>query len=159
MSLLCSATGSLLLILVGLTLVGFRTARQVVVVPETNQSEARPKPLRPACVECREKVLLLHPGGKEVLLAELESSGGRRGFSAYDELLQHLLVNRDRQCLLLLIRPDGFEAFQRAMTLATASGGGPVDTLGRPPRGGFAVGYELVLRPGAIEVPKEPAEP
>jgi hypothetical protein len=60
-------------------------------------------------VECQKNGVLIHPAKREVSLADLKGNGP----SPFHDLLDDLKINKERKYLVLLVRPDGIESYER----------------------------------------------
>jgi hypothetical protein len=65
-------------------------------------------------VECQAKEILIHPAQTAVSLETLKGPGP----SPFTQLLDELQTNRDKQYLVLLIRPDGIATYDRCLRMA-----------------------------------------
>jgi hypothetical protein len=108
LSVLVGVIGILVLIVSGMSLVGLQRTDQVIELEHDPQTSKEA-----VFVECRQDGLLLHPERTFVPLSGMVSAD-----SNWSRLLQSLETRRDRQYLVLLIRPDGIECFRKSFGMA-----------------------------------------
>lgn len=65
-------------------------------------------------VECQAKGVLIHPEKKQASLEALKGLGP----SAFHELLDDLGAAKDKRYLVLLVRPDGIDAYDQCFKMA-----------------------------------------
>ena len=107
LSVLSGVIGALALIITGMLFVGVQDTDQVIDLVE------RPTGKEPVYVECQRDGLVLHPEGTVVALDSMEDPSG-----PWTRCLHTISEQEDERYLLLLIRPDGVDCFDRALAMA-----------------------------------------
>jgi hypothetical protein len=107
LSVLAATIGTLALVISGMTSMSLLTSSQVV---EKIADGSLKKPLY---VECRKEGLLIHPKKTFIPLDEISDRRGR-----WSRCLESIEDHSGHQCLVLLIRPNGIDSFQRASARA-----------------------------------------
>ena len=92
-------------------------------------------------VECQATEILIHPARTAVSLDALKGPGP----SPFTKLLDELKANRDKEYLVLLIRPDGIATYERCLRLAWPDN--------RQPK--LEVGKDALLAGGKVVLTKD----
>lgn len=109
LSVLVCVIGSLILLIVVVTVQISSNQRQVTIVArEDGQNQAKV----PRYVECRSDGIIIHPEQTFVAKEDINRSN-----SALQNLLAEVSFNRDKEYLIVAVRPDGIEVFQEVRDL------------------------------------------
>ncbi|OKH26342.1 hypothetical protein [Chroogloeocystis siderophila] len=109
LSVLVCVIGSLILLIVVVTAQISTNQRQVTIVARENgQNQAK----TPRYIECRSDGIVIYPEQTFVNREDINRSN-----SALQSLLAEVSFNRDKEYLIVAIRPDGIDVFQEVRTL------------------------------------------
>ena len=111
LSVLTCAIGVLIVIISGQNLIAIGTADQIIELSDETRGR------QPRFVECTREGIVIHPEGRRVPLAEVNLDDD----SVFGKLVEDLKTNRRERYLVLLIRTDGIESFDRCRYLAMKS--------------------------------------
>jgi biopolymer transport protein ExbD len=114
LSVLACTIGVLILLIIVLMAQTFSNQRQVTIVARTENGQNQNK--QPRYIECRSDGII-HPGEQFVSLTALNLS-----YSPLQTLLEEVKINRDKQYLIVAIRPDGIEVFDKVRALIESEG-------------------------------------
>jgi hypothetical protein len=133
LSVLACVTGTLSFLISGMSTMALAGSEQIIELTAEGTRK------RPNYVETRNDGLLLHPDGEAVALDQIENEKG-----AFVAMLDRIRARNSEECLILLVRPDGLEAFDAARSAATAY----------MRRNGVYIdfGYDAVYAAGPIEI-------
>lgn len=111
LSVLACTIGTLILtiVIVSSQMLG-EQQKEVKIVAKTEAGVNQTK--TPIYIECRQDGVLIHPQQLFVPAASISQSG-----SAFQQLLNRVSQNRDREYIIVALRPDGFEVFETVRTL------------------------------------------
>lgn len=115
LSVLACTIGVLILLIIVLMAQTFSNQRQVTIIARTENGQNQNK--QPRYIECRSDGIIIHPGGEFVSLTALNLS-----YSSLQTLLEEVKVNRDKEYLIVAIRPDGIEVFDKVRVLIESEG-------------------------------------
>jgi biopolymer transport protein ExbD len=118
LSVLACTIGTLILLIIVMTTNLFTSKREVTIVAKSeSQEEGQGKNNNkvPHYVECRGDGIVIHPSQKFVAKKELEATN-----SPLTQLLKEVKTKRDREYIIIAIRPDGIEIFDRVRSLIEA---------------------------------------
>jgi hypothetical protein len=110
LSVLACTIGSLILLIIVVSTQSLTVNPQVKIVAKVENGANQGK--KPHYIECREDGVLLHPSKQFVSLSDLEKPG-----SALSELITQVKANRDREYIIVVLRPKGIEVFQQVRSL------------------------------------------
>ncbi|MFN4261146.1 MAG: hypothetical protein ACK4RK_17800 [Gemmataceae bacterium] len=109
LSVLVCAMGVMIIIITGQNLLALgQTADQLMEIAGSEQEK------QPVYVECDSDGILIHPERTAVPLTALKGDGP----TAFHRLLDTLKASAGKRYLVLLIRPDGIDAFERCFAMA-----------------------------------------
>lgn len=89
--------------------------QEVTIVAKSEQGENRSK--NPRYIECRADGVILYPSKEFIPKAELKNSN-----FALQKLITQIKKNRDREYLIVALRPDGIELFDQVRDLVEDEG-------------------------------------
>jgi biopolymer transport protein ExbD len=120
LSVLACTIGVLILLIIVLVAQTFSNQRQVTIIAKSENGQNENK--QPRYIECRGDGIIIHPteefaGEEFVSLTALNFS-----YSPLQKLLEDVKYNRDKQYLIVAIRPDGIEVFQKVRSLIESEG-------------------------------------
>jgi len=154
MSIISCAIGLLIFVLVGVTIVSFWGAEQVIT--DVRQSKDGRAGVGRIYVECRAEGLLVHPNKTVVSAADLEDPT-RWLDSPYGECLSRLSGGKQAGSIFFLVRSDGLAVFRKALGYAFVAGGGTGEAVTEG-RARFTMGHQIVTMPGPIRVVQREGE-
>lgn len=105
LSILACTIGTLILLIIVLTTQMFGDQGAVTIVAKTENGTNSNK--TPRYLECKANGVVIYPGEKFVAKANLYSPS-----SPFKQLLEQVKNNKNKQYLIVVIRPDGVEIFQ-----------------------------------------------
>ncbi|PPS44788.1 hypothetical protein [Chroococcidiopsis sp. TS-821] len=109
LSVLVCVIGSLILLIVVVTAQIASNQRQVTIVArEDGQNQAKV----PRYIECRSDGIIIHPEQSFVSREEINHA-----HSALQNLLAEVSLNKDKEYLIVAVRPDGIDVFQEVRAL------------------------------------------
>ncbi len=115
LSILACTIGTLILLIIVLTTQVFSNNREITLVATSEGGKNRGK--TPRYIECRADGILIHPSQKFVPSHQLTTDN-----SSLSKLLSELQQNRDREYLIVAMRPDGIDVFQKIRKLVEEEG-------------------------------------
>ena len=115
LSILACTIGTLILLIIIMTLQSLGKGRSVSIVAraETGQNQQK----QPRYVECQAGGIIIHPQGTFVPSTSLGSPQ-----SPLETLLQQLARRKDREYLIVVVRPQGIEVFKQLRALVENRG-------------------------------------
>ena len=93
----------------------FSNQKQITIVAKSENGQNQNK--QPRYIECRSDGIVLYPSEKFVALSEIDSYS-----SPLQVLLQEVKANRDKQYLIVALRPDGIKVFEQVRELIESKG-------------------------------------
>lgn len=116
LSVLACTIGTLILLIIVLTTQALEP-QEAVVVAKTEEGKGANKDKTPVYIESRKDGFILHPSKEFAPRADLydEQSPLRR-------TIADLKANKDEQYLILILRPDGLEMFDKMRSLVAEEG-------------------------------------
>ena len=117
LSVLACTIGTLILLIIVLTTQALEPQEAVIVAKTDEDSGGSNQNKTPIYIEARENGFMLHPDKKFAPRADLydEESLLRRTIATIE-------ANKDKQYLILILRPDGLEMFDKARNLVREKG-------------------------------------
>ena len=107
LSILACTIGTLILLIIVLTTQLLKNEREITIIAKTETSGENQGKI-PRYIECREDGVLLHPSQEFIPKSQLDNVR-----SPLNQLIREVRKNRDRQYLIVALRPDGIEVFQQ----------------------------------------------
>jgi hypothetical protein len=135
LSILACTIGTLILLIIVMTLQSLGKGRSVTILARAEAGQNQQK--QPRYVECQADGIVIHPQGTFVPRASLDSPQ-----APLIPLLQQLARRKDREYLIVVVRPQGIEVFKQLRALVENRG---ID-LGYEP---LEEGWRLNLKPEA----------
>lgn len=148
LSVVSCTIGLLIFVLVGVTVVSFWGAEQVVVEVK-GTGHGRPGAGR-IYVECRPDGLIVHPDKVVVSLQDLEDPS-RWIEGPFGKCLSKLTSSGRGGSVFFLVRRGGFPVYRKTLEYTLTFGGGTVEAVSRGDAL-FSIGHQLVVMPGALRV-------
>lgn len=105
LSILACTIGTLILLIIVMTTQALNQ-REVTIVMKTEDEKGTNQNKTPRYIECRDDGVILHPSEEFVPLAKLKDPN-----SALQKLITQVKKNRDREYLIVALRPDGIDVF------------------------------------------------
>lgn len=115
LSVLACTIGTLILLIIVLTTQMFEEQREVVILAKTERGKNAVK--TPRYIECREDGIIIYPSETFVPQSQLNNDN-----SPLAQLLAEIEKNVQKQYLIVAIRPDGFEGFQKVREMVEKRG-------------------------------------
>lgn len=115
LSILACTIGVLILLIIVLMAQTFSNQREITILARTENGQNQNK--QPRYIECRGDGIILHPSQEFVGISQINNYD-----SPLQVLLQDVKANRDRQYLILAIRPDGIEVFEQVRAIIERQG-------------------------------------
>lgn len=115
LSVLACTIGSLILLIVVITTQTFSSQKEITIIAQGEKGGNVTK--KPHYIECRHDGVVIHPSQEFVSKDELQSS-----YSALTRLINNVAMNRDREYLIVAVRPDGIDVFKQVRTLIENQG-------------------------------------
>ncbi|MEA5511917.1 hypothetical protein VB715_19265 [Crocosphaera sp. UHCC 0190] len=116
LSILACTIGTLILLIIVLTTQLLQNERKVTIIAKTETTGENQGKI-PKYIECREDGVLLHPS--QVFVAKSEINNER---SPLNKLIKEVRKNRHKQYLIVALRPDGIEVFQKIRDMVEKQG-------------------------------------
>ncbi len=110
LSVLACTIGTLILLIIVISTETLESSSQVIVVGETREGQNLTK--TPRYIECRDDGVILHPSGTFVPRNDLS-----RPNSPLLNLINEVERNRDREYVIVVLRPDGINVFYEVRDL------------------------------------------
>jgi len=117
LSVLACTIGTLILLIIVLTTQALEPQEAVIVAKTDEDSKGSNKNKTPIYIEARENGFILHPSKDFAPRADLYDEN-----SALRQTLTEIEANKDEQYLILILRPDGLEMFDKARELVREKG-------------------------------------
>jgi biopolymer transport protein ExbD len=110
LSVLACTIGTLILLIIVLTTQSLSQQEVVIVAREGEKGVNAQK--NPRYIECRENGVILHPSAELIPVAQLEKPN-----SPLKKLIAEVKANRDREYLIVALRPDAIDVFNQVRTI------------------------------------------
>lgn len=110
LSVLACTIGSLILLIIVISTQSLTVSPKVKIIAQTEKGKNQSK--IPHYIECREDGVILHPSQKFIPLNKLAQSD-----SELLKLITQVKANRDREYVIVALRPKGIEVFQKVRDL------------------------------------------
>lgn len=117
LSVLACTIGSLILLIVVLTTQALEPQEAVVVAKTDENSKGTNRDKTPIYIESRKDGFILHPSQEFAPRADLYDEK-----SPLRKTIAELKANKDKQYLILILRPDGLEMFEKVRQLVEQEG-------------------------------------
>lgn len=117
LSVLACTIGTLILLIIVLTTQALEPQEAVVVAKVDENSRGANQNKTPLYIEAREDGFVLHPSKEFAPRADLYDEQ-----SPLRQTIANLKANKDEQYLILILRPDGLEMFDRVRELVEQDG-------------------------------------
>lgn len=114
LSILACTIGTLILLIIVLTTQALEQ-QEVTIVAKTEQGGNQSK--IPRYIECRENGVVLYPSEEFLPQEELENPN-----SALQKLIAQVKANKDKEYLIVALRPNGIDVFERIRNLVEGEG-------------------------------------
>ncbi|MGK7873622.1 MAG: hypothetical protein AB4426_10030 [Xenococcaceae cyanobacterium] len=115
LSILACTIGTLILLIITITVQTFSNQREVTIVAKNEKGENQTK--TPRYIECRQDGVIIYPSQEFVPKQDID----RRG-SALTRLLSEVRTRREQEYLIVAIRPDGIQVFKQVRNLIEDQG-------------------------------------
>ena len=116
LSILACTIGTLILLIIVLTTQILKNEREITIIAKQETAGENQGKI-PKYVECREDGVLLHPSQKFVPKSQLNNSR-----SPLNQLIREVQKNKDKQYLIVVLRPQGIEVFQQVRDMVEKQG-------------------------------------
>lgn len=110
LSILACTIGTLILLIIVITTQVFSNSREITIIADLEDGQNRTK--TPRYIECRKDGVLLHPS--QIFVPDYQLNAYN---SSLSQLLAELRQNRDKEYLIVAVRPDGIEVFKQVRRL------------------------------------------
>lgn len=117
LSVLACTIGTLILLIIVLTSQALEPQEAVVIAKTDENSKGANKTKTPLYIESREDGFVLHPNKEFAPRADLYDPE-----SPLRKTIADLKANKDEQYLILILRPDGLEMFEKVRQLVEEEG-------------------------------------
>ena len=117
LSVLACTIGTLILLIIVLTTQALEPQEAVIVAKTDENSRGSNRNKTPIYIEAREDGFILHPSEEFAPRADLYDEQ-----SALRQTIANLEANKDKEYLILILRPDGLEMFGKARELVREKG-------------------------------------
>lgn len=117
LSVLACTIGTLILLIIVLTTQALEPQEAVIVAKTDENSRGSNQNKTPIYIEARENGFILHPSKDFAPRADLYDEQ-----SALRQTIAKLEANKDKEYLILILRPDGLEMFNKARELVQKQG-------------------------------------
>ena len=114
LSILACTIGTLILLIIVLTTQALEK-QEVALIAKTENGENRSK--SPRYIECRKDGVVLYPSEEFVPQEQLDDPN-----SALTKLIDRVKANRDREYLIVALRPNGIDVFEQVRALVEGEG-------------------------------------
>lgn len=115
LSILACTIGTLILLIIVLTTQALN--KQEVTIVAKTEEKGMNKNKTPRYIECRDDGVILHPSKTFVPRADIQDAN-----SPIQKLIAEIKANKDRQYLIIALRPDGIEMFNKIRNLVEGEG-------------------------------------
>jgi biopolymer transport protein ExbD len=105
LSILACTIGTLILLIIVMTTQAVNQG-EVSIVAKTDNKDGTNKTKNPRYIECRDDGVVLYPSKKFVPIAKIKDPN-----SDLEKLIAQIKKNRDREYLIVALRPDGIDVF------------------------------------------------
>lgn len=117
LSVLACTIGTLILLIIVMTTQALEPQEAVVVAKTDEDSEGANKTKTPLYIECRQDGFVLHPDKEFAPRADFYDQE-----SSFRKMIANLKANKDKQYLIVILRPDGLEMFNKLRNLVKEEG-------------------------------------
>jgi len=117
LSVLACTIGTLILLIIVLTTQALEPQEAVVVAKADENSKGANQDKTPIYIECRQDGFTLHPSKKFAPRADLYDEA-----SPLRKTIADLKANKEEQYLIVILRPDGLEMFDKIRELVQKEG-------------------------------------
>lgn len=115
-SVLACTIGTLILLIIVMTTQALEP-QEAVVVAKTEEGKGANKNKTPIYIECRQDGFILHPSKEFAPRADIYDEQ-----SPLRKTIARLKANKDKQYLIVILRPDGLEMFNQIRNLVQEQG-------------------------------------
>ncbi|HAC63662.1 MAG TPA: hypothetical protein DCF68_09025 [Cyanothece sp. UBA12306] len=116
LSILACTIGTLILLIIVLTTQLLSNQREITIIAKTDTAGDNNRKI-PKYIECREDGVILHPSQEFVAKSEINSRG-----SKLSKLIAKVRENRNKEYLIVVLRPEGIEVFQKVREMVEKQG-------------------------------------
>ncbi|EAZ90996.1 hypothetical protein [Crocosphaera chwakensis] len=116
LSILACTIGTLILLIIVLTTQLLKNEREITIIAKQETTGENQGKI-PKYIECRQDGVLLHPSQVFVPKSEIDN---RR--SPLNQLIQEVQKNKDKQYLIVVLRPQGIDVFQQVRDIVEERG-------------------------------------
>ena len=140
LSILACTIGALILLIIVMTTqtMGNQQKVKIIAKQEGDQKQGQDQSKSPRYLECSEKGVILYPEKITIPSAQLKQN------PALKTLLDQLSKNRDKEYLIVAVRPGGIDTFQTLRTLVESRG---IDIGYEPFEDGLQLNFETESTP------------
>ena len=117
LSVLACTIGTLILLIIVMTTQALEPQEAVVVAKTDKDSKGANKNKTPIYIESRQDGFIIHPGKKFAPRADFYDEQ-----SLFRQTIANLKKNKDEQYLIVILRPDGIEMFNKIRSLVQEQG-------------------------------------
>ena len=117
LSVLACTIGTLILLIIVLTTQALEPQEAVVVAKVDPDGKGANKAKTPLYIECRQDGFILHPSKEFAPRADLYDEQSR-----LRKTIANLKANKDEEYLIVILRPDGLEMFDKVRNLVQQEG-------------------------------------
>ena len=117
LSVLACTIGTLILLIIVLTTQALEPQEAVVVAKTEEDSKGANKNKTPLYIECRQDGFILHPSKEFAPRADIYDEK-----SSLRTTIANLKAKKDREYLIVILRPDGLEMFNKIRELVEKEG-------------------------------------
>jgi biopolymer transport protein ExbD len=110
LSILACTIGTLILLIIVLTTQSLSKQEVVIVAREEGQGVNKQK--SPRYIECRSNGVILHPSEELIPIAQIQQAN-----SPLQKLIAEVKANRDREYLIVALRPNAVDVFNQVRTM------------------------------------------
>ncbi|MGD1919049.1 MAG: hypothetical protein ACFCAD_09230 [Pleurocapsa sp.] len=117
LSVLACTIGTLILLIIVMTTQALEPQEAVVIAKTDEDSKGANKTKIPSYIECRQDGFVLHPGKEFAPRADFYDLE-----SPFRKMIANLKANKEEQYLIIILRPDGLEMFNKLRNLVKEEG-------------------------------------
>lgn len=118
LSILACTIGTLILLIIVLTTQLYSSQKEVTIIAKTEtEGTGKNKGKTPRYIECRQDGVIIHPHQKLIQTKTLDKVN-----SPLQTLLNEVKKRRDREYLIVAVRPNGIEVFKKVRNLIETQG-------------------------------------
>lgn len=117
LSVLACTIGTLILLIIVMTTQALEPQEAVIVAKVDEESKGANKTKTPIYIECRKDGFILHPSKQFAPRADFYDEA-----SPFRKAIADLKANKDKQYLIVILRPDGLEMFNKIRNLVQEEG-------------------------------------